>query len=353
MSEIAVETTEAQAPPQESPATEELSFDERIEAAVAKVEEKLGKRESAPEDGAPEEEPVETTEAPEGSPEAEAAPKEEPKPETAPAKIEVSPEEIADTKYWGSLDKAGWERMERDYPKETASYKAAITAGSRAVQAARAEAQEILRAARAGAPNSEQTGKPTSTSFDEAFERSQSLDPDEAKAGFMDAVKIFVRENVLPEAGVDPVEGQAKAVASSAYEQAIAEVPELSELQDSKELDAAVDGDPGLLELLEIASKSEPEAAVRLTKRVMVTAARTVLANRATKAKEAEAAKAAKEDEAKKVEDAKQKRLRENQQNPSQAALKTQTGAAPRKAMSVEEVVDKHATAWERTRAAS
>lgn len=346
MSEFATEAIQEQAPIAEAAATEELSHDQEIEAAVSRVSEKFGERESAPVEGAPQEEFVETTEAPEESPEEKPTPQEEPKPEPVPAKIEVSPEQLADTKYWGSLDKAGWERMERDYPVATAHVKAAISAGSRIVQAAKAEAKTAVP------PPQEQQAQPTSTSFDEAFERSQSLDPDEAKRGFMDAVALFVREQVLPQAGVDPVEGQAKAIASSAYEQALAEVPELQELQDDKELDAVVDSDPGLLELLQIASESDKATAARLTTRVMVTAARTVLQNRATKAKADETAKAAKEAEDKRAEDAKQKRLRANQQSPSQVALKSQVGASPKRTPTTEDVVDEQIAAYVRRQAA-
>jgi hypothetical protein len=163
-----------------------------------------------------------------------------------PAKIEVTPEQLADTKYWGSLDADGWKRMERDYPVATAHVKAGQAAASRIVAEKRA-------AVAATPPPERHDETPSDEEFSpeylEAVELSQSLDVKEAAKGRRLLAK-FDAQVIAKEIGVDPEANKQQAVAQSAFTAAVKEVPELAKY-DMQELAKIVEADPALKYLVE------------------------------------------------------------------------------------------------------
>lgn len=237
----AEEAAESQAPPVEK-GTPPPSLRERQEAIFDKFESEAGASDSPAVDETPAAEGTEKH--PDGS---DIKPKETPKPE--PEKIDVSPDQLADTAYWGKLDADGWKRMERDYPVATAYAKAGQAAATRMTNAARKEATPTQERS-TPLPNDE-----PSAELIAAVEMSQSLDPKEAARGHVRIAKLTAPA-VLKENGFDPATAQAKATVDSAYLAAVAELPELATL-DPKELDVVVDSNRTLKALVNIGT---PEA---------------------------------------------------------------------------------------------
>ncbi len=289
--------------------TETASFDERLEKFVTE-------QVSATTDSASTEEPV-TEEAP--AP-AETEKVEEPAP-VVPEKIVVTDEQLRDKKYWGGLDAAGWQRMERDYPVATAHVKAAQAAGTRIVNEAR-EAAAAMKPKEE--PTSEATPKKVSTEMRAALLKAQSLDEDEAIEGAAEVARLTVREERERERTAQAEEAQvASEVLTNAYNLAVSELPALKTIPD-KDLDAEVEGSPKMMRKINAAT-SHPDREQRelLIADVMVEAGRSIVAKRQA-AVDADAQKKAADKKA-----ADQARLRSNERNPSAHIVDTQSGKGP------------------------
>lgn len=249
--------------------------------------------------------------------EAAAAKSEEAQPKIEePAKIEVTPEQLADSKYWGSLDAEGWKRMERDYPVATAHVKAGQAAASRIVAEARKTATPPPPERTDETPSDEEF----SPEYLEAIELSQSLDVKEAARGRRILARLDA-EIIAKEIGVDPQQNKADAVAQSAYQNALAQMPELATF-DMKELAKIVEADPALKYLVEQVGTAEAITSA------MLSSGRTY---KAQKAQADVAAKAAAEQ--KKADEKKNANVKVVQSNarPASADLVNGKGAPPAK----------------------
>lgn len=235
-------------------------------------------------------------------------------------KPQVTPEQLADKKFWGGLDKAGWERMEKHFPVETAHVKAAQAAATRIVNEARKETPK---------PAEERTDAPKqqlSPELQQAFRKMQSLDETEALEGFREMQRITLRES-LPEFGLDPDRAAAEKVAINAYAIAAKALPELDSL-DLNALDAVVESDPVLVALVKTANVDNVAIA-------MQAAGRQLLAKQKADSDKAAADKAAKDRE--KAE--KQAKLRSNASIPGSVIAEAPGGATSKAKPSMEEFV--------------
>jgi len=277
--------------------------------------------------------PESNTEKPAETPEAETPAAETnvetPEPTQAAADEPFTPEQLADPKHWDRLDKAGWERAARLHPVETARVKAGYAAASRIAEDARIKAQSSR-------PEPEKPAEPDVDPYQEALQKTDSLDAQERAEGFR-ALARLEAEKLFQESGIDPIATQATATERAAFRAAVGVLPELASLS-SADLDAAVESDPDLTDDVQFAVTLRDKAArERLLSKVMVRAGRIVLskqaeAKAATKANEERAAKAAKEAEA-------QRRLRSNQTNASTTVVETPTGKPPGGETTIEEFV--------------
>lgn len=264
----------------------------------------------------------ETNETPvaEETPAAEVDPDGDGKPAVDPAvatpeKLVLTDEQLADSAYWGSLDKDGWARMERDYPVETKHLRSAQAAATRLVNEARAKTAATAQPA---VPAEDQPDP-----YEEAYRKINSFDEAEVREGHRELVKLEVAQG-FKEMGLDPVRIAAKREAEEAYSVALQAVPEIAKISDA-ELGAAVDADPDLMELLELAeSSSDPAHRIKLKSNVMRRAAAAVLSGK--KAAEATSAVALKAAADKKAAD--QKRLRSNASTSAAAIAASPSGNA-------------------------
>jgi len=247
MSVMPVEATaETQAPPVEKE-TPPPSLRERQEAIFDKfVTTETGGSDSPVADAKPAAEGTEAAD-PDGG---DIKPEEQSRVE--PEKIVVSPDQLADTAYWGKLDADGWKRMERDYPTETKLVKSWQATVTRVENRKRVEAQ-------APPPEQRSTTLPDdekpSAELLAAVRMSQSLDDDEAARGHLLIAKLTTPA-VLKENGFDPAKAQAQATVDAAYAAAVVELPELATFA-SAELDEAVNSNRTLKALVNIGT---PEA---------------------------------------------------------------------------------------------
>lgn len=231
-----------------------------------------------------------------------------------PEKLVLTDEQLADSAYWGGLDKDGWARMERDYPAETRHLKSAQAAATRLVNEARAKAAALAQPA---VPAEDQPDP-----YQEAHRKINSFDEDEVLEGHRMLAKLTVAQE-LKDMGLDPVRIAQKRDAEEAYGIALRAVPEIAKISDA-ELGAAVDADPDLLELLELAETSSREQKVKITANVMRRAAGAVIASRKTS--EATSAVTLKAAADKKAAD--QKRLRSNASTSAAAIAASPSGSA-------------------------
>lgn len=258
-----------------------------------------------------------------------------PQPPAKTDDVPFSTEQLADPKHWDRLDKAGWERAAKLHPVETARVKAGYAAASRITEQARAAQPR---------PEPEKPAEPERDQRAEALAKTDSLDPAERAEGFqtlarLEAEKLFKPyEQTLQRSALQT---KAVEVERAAYKAAVDSMPEDVRAEfmalDSKELDAAVEGDTELLDDVEIAVGLEPEARVRLLAKVMRRAGRIVMDGKrsAKVATDSEAKRVA--EEAKKV--ASQQRLRSNQSNPSATVAESPGGKSPSGEKSIEETI--------------
>lgn len=320
------EETIVATPQEPTPAAEQpVPFSERVEKLIADNWSRVT------EENATEEPAAAELQAPAGS----GKPSDETKPqaETAPPEdgwIPPTPEQTADTKFWGGLDKAGWERMERDFPVATAHVKAAIAAGSRFVNEARKAAQQP--------PAEAANAQPTDTSNAEllaAMEKANSLDPKEAAEGLQKIVDLRLKP-MLKEYGLDPVMASANRVYRNAYASVVEVMPEIAKL-DPKELDAVVDSNPALLDLLDTATDELPEKKrIAITASVMKVAAQTVVAKKASET----ATNAANEQRKIEATKAAQRKVNSNANIVSNVVVESPAGGAPKGKKTVMEIIE-------------
>lgn len=240
-----------------------------------------------------------------------------------PQKVPVTPEQLADSKYWGGLDKEGWARMERDYPVESKSVKSAYATASKIA----GEARKLARAEAAQAP--------LDNDAEEAYRLYNSLNEEEHRRGMDMLLDIKIRQT-LPKIGIDPVAGEAQAVVREAYSHALSVMPELADIAD-KDLDAVVDADEGMLDDLRLAATLNKEQRLALTSSVMRRAGRAVLANKQAAASATDAQQKA--ETAKRA--AAQQRAKSNMNNPAALVADTASGRTPSAEMTMEEYVHK------------
>jgi hypothetical protein len=267
----------------------------------------------------------------EGHTEAPAEAKADEKPnETTEAKPDaITPEQLADPKFWGQLDKPGWERMERDFPVATRHVKAAQAAATKIVNAAR---QTTPKPAEERTETQTQQKQSLTPELQEAWRKKNSFDPAEALEGEREWNKLILRES-LPEFGFDPAAHQAHAIATSAYAAAIEVLPDLKQFSDA-ELDAAVESDPALMRMLSVADKLPDNASrVEMIAGVMIKAGQTLTAQKQSATAKQAAAEAAKNETTK----LKQAKERSNANVASSAVAETSASGAPRKKPSMEE----------------
>lgn len=202
---------------------------------------------------------------------------------TEAQKVVVTDEEMRDQAFWGRLDKAGWERMERDYPVQTSLIKSAQSAASKLVEAARKAAPP--------APESRTEAQPEeefSPEYLAAVELSQSLDTIEAARGRRQLLKMEA-EIIAKEIGVDPNRNKANALVNESVRLASEAMPELTSLASTEagraEIDAVIDANPALAAL--VATNIPANLAI-----VLQEAGKTVIANRKATAGKASVEKA-------------------------------------------------------------
>lgn len=208
---------------------------------------------------------------------------------TPPEKIVVAADQLADRAYWGKLDADGWKRMERDYPAETAlvkEWQRTVTAQENRHRKELDELRTKPQEARHEALSSDEP----SAELIAAVEMSQSLDPKEAAKGH-ELIADLTFDRVAKKRGIDPQQTKETAIATSAYEAAIAVLPDIAKLP-TEELNAAVTSSRALTALARIGT---PEA---LTE-AMIGAGEIVIANRKQAAAKAASDKAAKDIEKK------------------------------------------------------
>lgn len=204
-------------------------------------------------------------------------------------KVEVTPEQLADSKYWGSLDHEGWERMERDYPVETKSIKTAQATINRMMSEARAEVDRIKNEGaptQPTEPRTEQHDDEPSEELIAAIERARSLDPIEAAKGEIEKQRLLAGL-VAKEIGFDSSAAREAKVYQGALAKAAKEVPELASFVGNKDdrlaLDKIIDQSPSLSRLSQLGGEENYMT-------VMIEAGRTLKAQRASEKAAADAA---------------------------------------------------------------
>lgn len=239
--------------------------------------------------------------------------------ETTPAqpeKIVATSEQLADSAFWGGLTSDQWKAMERDYPVQTKDVKAAKAAATRIVNEARKQAPPA-------APATERQATPTedepSAELVAAVEMSQDLDPKISAKGHL-AIARLTAATVAKEIGVDPERGKADVLATSAYQTAVAEMPELKGY-DLQELAKIVDESPALLALVKTGTVENIALA-------MVESGKVYKASKATAATTEATTKAAAAAEAKKKET---QAVVKSNARPATSDLVKPSGAAPAK----------------------
>jgi len=308
--ETETEVTETQS----TEAQEEQSFDQRV---MKSVETKLQAASAAAESTADDATQTETetvAETETETPEVETKTETEPEPFTA--------EQMGDPAFFDKLDKDGWDRLNKLHP-------ALYTMGKQ-VASARGKANAALKGL-PKEPPPEQTENPNRAKLRAAWERSQSLDPDEAFEGSVEYSRLLLAQEAPTTLGIDPAQTKAGAILSRAFNLALTgngatlpAFPELAKL-DNAALDAIVESDPFLMQTLEMGALLPDDKHAAVVAGVMQQAGRQLIARQ--KAKETTDAAAVEAEKAKKAES--QKRLRSNVNNQGALITDTQSGRMP------------------------
>lgn len=300
-----------------------LSLSERIEKSVTEQWQRAATEESASE---PEAAAEEATEQPAGSEQ-----RAEGTTETAPEKFEVTPEQLADTKFWGGLDKAGWERMQQHYPVATQLVKAAQAAGTRIVNEARRTAPPTAETA-----NEKPTEAQPSPELMAAIQKANSMNDKEAAEGLQKVIELTL-ESALPKFGVDPAANRVAAMEQAALKVAIEEMPVIASYSEN-ELVEAIKGDPALVRLVGIVDQVKDERArVEMAASIIMRAGQTVAEQRKGQADSQAATKQAEIDKKKNV----QRKVNSNASIPSSTVAESPSGGAPKGRPTIKEFVEK------------
>lgn len=309
-------TPEVTTAPETEPQIAE-SLDERLAKSLERNEASAA-TESAPEapKETPEAEPAAETTEPE--PEEIDEPKEPPVDDAEP----FTEEQLRDPAFFDKLDREGWKKLEDWNP--------ALYRKAKAVYSALGKANQLAQQSKPQPAQEERSTEPTLAERKRAaFLKSQSLDENEAEAGFEEYQSLLLEEK-LPQLGFDPVEAKAVSVAKQAYEIAVADVPELADFE-LKDLDAEVDSSPRLMRLV---NKGDVESVAI----AMALAAESLVAKRQVAKAKADADRAAAEK--KKADE--QRRLKSNANNPANAVTEASRARVPSAKRSVEEVFEEN-----------
>lgn len=249
---------------------------------------------------------TETTEAPAAD-----APADEPAEEPAPKAEELfTTEQLSDPKFWDRLDKAGWEKAAKLHPVETSRVKAGYAAASKIAEEARKAKPE---------PKEERDDSSTqklSPEMTEVLRKIDSLDPAERAEGLDSYVELKMAEK-LPKFGFNPNQAKAAQLASSAYDLAVAELPDLGKI-DLQVLDAAVESDPVLLALVSTGNVQNVAVAMKR-------AGENVIAKQKADQDKAAAEQRAKDAKTKET----QRKVKSNASIPSNVVVESPAGSAP------------------------
>lgn len=311
----------------EPEAKPELSIDERIAQSLARHEAGAA-TESAPEKPAESVEEADkaaadTTDEKTGEVEAktEETKDEAPEPFTA--------EQLRDPKFFDRLDKDGWARLEKLHPALYEMGKAVASARGKAYQ----ELQQLKKAAPSESVDSTQPKVPEDRKA--LLAKLDSLDDDERAQALDAIIDAALREKLPKLTGIEPNEAQAAAVGREAFRMAVDAMPEMAKLSDD-DLGAAVEADPNLMELLELAATTPREQSVRITANVMKRAGQAVLAKQKA---EADAAAAKRQAEEAKLRE-RQTRVKSNASNPSNVLQEQAPAKVPTGKRSAEEIYE-------------
>ena len=228
-------------------------------------------------------------------------------------KLVLTEEQLADSKYWGSLDADGWKRMERDYPVQTKLVKSAQAAAAKIVNGARKEAPKPAEEERHEAPSEEEP----SAELIAAVEMSQDLDPKVAAKGHLLIAKLTA-PTVLEEGGIDPQRVKADAILAVAIVAARKELPELAKI-DLLELDEIAEERPELKRLCERGTAEDLQAALVAAGRIHIERSKTAAATK----------KAADEKAAADLKKKEHQKIVQSNASPASAAVLRPHGATP------------------------
>jgi hypothetical protein len=171
-----------------------------------------------------------------------------------PEKIEVTADQLADSKYWGALDAEGWKRMERDYPVQTKFIKSAQAAATRIVN----DARRADPNGSAAQPQSTRTDQPSDDEPSEEFVAEvetvlSELDPKKAAKGLLKIIRSQA-STIAKEIGVDPNRNRAEAVFAQALTSAVEQHADIAKFMqndaDRAALDEIADSRPELNALI-------------------------------------------------------------------------------------------------------
>jgi hypothetical protein len=238
---------------------------------------------------------------------------------------EVQPftaEELADDAFFDKLDKDGWDRLQKLNP--------ALHKMGKAVASARGKAYARLKGL-PPEPAPETTEDPNRAKLKAAWQKSQSMDEDEAFEGSVEYSRLLLAQEATTTLGINPAATKAQALLSKAFDVAITgdgtTLPAFKELSTlpGDELDAIVEADPFLMQTLELSASLPDDKRIAMVAGVMQQAGRNLIAQKQSKA--ATDAAAAEAEKTKKAEA--QKRLRSNANNQGAVIVDAQSGRLP------------------------
>lgn len=243
----------------------------------------------------------------------------------APEKIEVTDDQLADTKFWGSLDAEGWRSMEHHYPVATKYAKAGQAAATRMTNKAREEADAIRKGVQPLEEAAQVTAKPkVSEAMKAALKKANSLDEDEAIEGQLEVAELVAAEREERRTATETAkQKEAREVITSAFKIAETALPAIKTIP-NEELDKVYDSDADLqADMAAAESHPDKQQRARLIANVLKECGRRVIAQKDEAARADAAAKAAE----KKTKD--QERLRSTEQSPITSLVETPSGKGP------------------------
>jgi hypothetical protein len=285
-----------------------------------------------------------TKEAP-AAPEAKVAEAPAVTPEPEKPAVAVQPpftaEELGEEGFLGRLTKDGWAKLEAYNPdlfklaKTVARMQGTVFEQKRQLETALAQPRPAVQ---------EKPPEPEVDPYLEALEKTDSLDPKDRAEGFRVLARLEAEKLLEPYKETlqrTTIASQSVEIEKAAYMAALQSMPEAERAEFTKlpsaELDAAVEGDPDLMDDIELAVTLEPQARMRLRAKVMRRAGKIVIDKRAQTKAAADAERAVAEKATKDA--ATQTRLKSNQSNPSTTVADTPGGKLPKGETSIEDFV--------------